>query len=129
MFDQIPAPFQYLLLGQTAFIVTILALWIKNRIDARRERAGVLADELGKLGLARLAEPIREYSQGDYSEAIEGFASLAKEIKAGGGIALLEEAVEKVVKHYAAANATKARALIDLLQSGRALKDAKGVVD
>ena len=122
MFNDIPAPLQYLVLAETALVVTIVGLWIKNRIDARRERASELADELTVWGLSKLAAPIRQYSLGDYSEAIEGFVALAKEIKGGGAIALLEEAVKKCIEHYAATNATKANEIIKILQDGAALK-------
>jgi hypothetical protein len=124
MFDHVPVAFQYLILAETALVATIVGLWIKNRIDARRQRAGELADELARWGLAKLAKPIREYSQGDYSEAVAGFVALAKEIKGGGAIGLLEEAVKKCVEHYGAANATKARELIKILEEGAALKSA-----
>jgi hypothetical protein len=124
MFDAVPVAFQYLILAETALVATLVALWIKNRIDARRRRAGDLADELAKWGLTKLAKPIREYSQGDYSEAVAGFVALAKEIKGGGAIALLEEAVGKCVKHYADTNATKAKEIIKILQDGAAVKAA-----
>jgi hypothetical protein len=124
MFDQIPVAFQYLIMAETALVVTIVALWGVNRVQARRKRAGELADELTKWGLVKLATPIRAYSQGDYSEAVAGFVALAKEIKGGGAIALLEEAVRKCVEHYAAGNATMAQELIKILQDGAALKAA-----
>lgn len=124
MFNEVPAPLQYLILAETALVVTIVVLWIKNRIDARRERASELADELTAWGLTKLAAPIRQYSLGDYSEAVEGFVALAKEIKSGGAVTLLEEAVKKCVEHYAATNATKANEIIKILQDGAALKSA-----
>lgn len=128
MFDQVPVAFQYLILAETALVVTVIVLWAVNRVQARRERAGILADELAKWGLTKLAQPIREYSQGDYSEAIEGFVALAKEIKGGGAVGLLEEAVKKCVEHYAASNATKCNELIAILQNGSAMKSATTTV-
>ncbi len=124
MFDQVPVAFQYLILAETALVATIVALWAVNRVQARRQRAGDLADELAKWGLTKLSAPLRQYSQGDYSEAIEGFVALAKEMKGGtaGAIGLMEEAVKKCAEHYAMSNATKCRELIAILQNGAALK-------
>lgn len=119
-----PVFLQYLTLGLAAFGATVLVLFFYHRIVARRKRAGDLAAELRDLGLNRLADPIDCYSHGDYSGTIEGFAALAKEIRAGGGIALLETAVVKVVTHYAANHATKAQELLDILYKGTALKEA-----
>ncbi len=124
MFDTISPGYQYLLIALAAFSGTLVFLWVINRIQARRQRAGDLADALSEWGLTRLAKPLREYSQGDYSEAIEGFVALAKEIRQpGGAIALLETAVKKCVEHYAATNATKCAELIGILQGGAAMKN------
>jgi len=122
-FQTLPAEWQYLILFLAAAVGTFIVLFCANRIQARRKRAGELAVRLNEWGMTRLAEPLDAYSHGDYSEAVHGFAQLAKDMHTtAGAVALLETAVTKAMTHYAASNATKAQELLAILQNGAASK-------
>jgi hypothetical protein len=127
-FQTLPSEWQYVILALAAAVGTFFVLFGANRIQARRKNAGELADKLTEWGLSKLATPLKAYSYGDYSEAIHGFVELAKDLHAPGvavstnAAALFETAVTKIVTHYAAANATKAKDVLDILKNGAASK-------
>jgi hypothetical protein len=127
-FQSLPSEWQYVILALAAAVGTFFVLFGANRIQARRKIAGELADKLTEWGLSKLATPLKAYSYGDYSEAIQGFVELAKDLHASGGAvstnaaALFETAVQKIITHYAAANATKAKEMIEILKNGAASK-------
>ena len=111
-----------------AALGTLVVLFCATRIQNRRKNAGELADQLNEWGLSKLATPLKAYSYGDYADAIHGFIELAKDLHAPTGTvsanaaALFETAVKKIVTHYAAADATKAQEMIDILKAGVASK-------
>jgi len=112
----------------TAALGTLVVLFCATRIQQRRKNAGELADKLNEWGLSKLATPLKAYSYGDYPDAIHGFIELAKDLHAPTGTvsanaaALFETAVQKIVTHYAAADATKSQQMIDILKAGVASK-------
>jgi hypothetical protein len=123
MFENIPAWIEYVLIGETTLIATLVFLWCVNRVQARRKRVGELAHKLSEWGLTKIAEPLDDYSHGDYSEVVKKFVALAKEMNTtSGSVALFESAVSKIVAYYAANNATKAEEMLDLLKAGTASK-------
>jgi hypothetical protein len=122
-FHTLPAEWQYVILALSAAVGTFVVLWCANRVQARRRRAGELAKKLGEWGMTKLADPLDAYSHGDYSEAIRGFAQLAKELHTtAGAVSLIEGAVVRAVTYYAANNATKAQELLTILKDGSASK-------
>jgi hypothetical protein len=123
MFENVPAGIQYLILAESALIATLVFLWCVNRVQARRKRVGELAHKLSEWGLTKIAEPLDDYSHGDYSETVKKFIALAKEMQTtSGSVALFESAVAKIVAYYAANNATKAKEILELLKAGAASK-------
>ena len=81
-----------------AFSLGILGLWLINRVQARRKRAGELADVLRSWGLSFIATLLDDYSHGDYSEVISGCIQLAKTFRSpGGAVALLEGCFWKIL--------------------------------
>ena len=117
MFDQIPAVWQYVILGAAALAATLVGLWLYNRREKRRKHALELMRLMDQWGMAWFAGLYADYAVGDYS----GLAHRIKEVVEAtrsdeAMVERLWDVAKKVAAHVAANDQPKAEELLAILQ-------------
>jgi hypothetical protein len=129
MFHDIPTAWQYAILSGAALVLTVAALWLYNRREARRKHAIELMKLMNQWGLGWFAELFEDYAVGDYSGIVHKVREIVQAVRSDEAIvSKLGEVAKKVATYYAAHDATRAQELLAILQNGAALKATKAAM-
>jgi hypothetical protein len=129
MFHDVPVVWQYAILAVVALMLTVVGLYLYNRVEKRRKHAVELMKLMNQWGLNWFAELFEDYAVGDYSGIVHKVREIVRAVRSDEAIvAKLTEVTKKVVAYVAANDATKAQELLDILNQGKAVQDATAKV-
>jgi hypothetical protein len=129
MFHDVPVVWQYAILAMAALMLTVVGLYLYNRVEKRRKHAVELMKLMNQWGLSWFADLFEDYAVGDYSGIVHKVREIVRAVRSDEAIvAKLTEVTKKVVTHVAANDATRAQELLDILNQGKAVQDAAAKV-
>ena len=118
-FQQIPAPWQYVIFSLAALVLGYLIVAIHTKLMEGRKWCVKIAQGCSQAGLTDLADFFTELGTGDIvdaeKQALKWAAEMQDPVKR---MALLAKAVEDSVQYVAANDLTAATKILTLLQNG-----------
>jgi hypothetical protein len=121
MFHGVPVIWQYVILAGIALALTLVGLWLYNRVEKRRKHAIELMKLMNQWGLVWFSDLFEDYAVGDYYGIAVKIKEVVQTVRSDQAmVAKLGEVAKKVATYYAANDPTKAAELIAILQSPKA---------
>jgi hypothetical protein len=122
MFHDVPVVWQYVILAGAALMLTVTGLFLYNRVEKRRKHAVDLMKLMNQWGMTWFADLFEDYAVGDYSGIAVKIREVVETVRSDQAmVARLEEVAMKVAHYVADNDATRARAMLDILNQGKAL--------
>ena len=117
MFHDVPVVWQYAILAGGALALTMIGLWLYNRVEKRRKHAIELMKLMNQWGLTWFSDLFEDYAVGDYYGIAVKIKEVVQTVRSDEAmIAKLGEVAKKVASYYAANDPIKAAELIAILQ-------------
>jgi hypothetical protein len=116
MFHGVPVVWQYVILAGAALALTVVGLWLYNRVEQRRKHAIDLMKLMNQWGLAWFADLFEDYATGDYYGIAVKIKEIVQTVRSDEAmVAKLSEVAKKVAAYYAQNDPTKAAELRAIL--------------
>jgi hypothetical protein len=123
MFHDVPAIWQYVILSVGALMLTLVGLYLYNRVEKRRKHAIELMKLMNQWGLNWFSDLFEDYAVGDYYGIAVKVKEVLQTVRSDQAmVAKLEEVAKKVAAYYAAHDPTRAQELMAILQGSQSLK-------
>jgi hypothetical protein len=117
MFHNVPAIWQYVILSGGALLLTLLGLYLYNRVEKRRKHAIELMKLMNQWGLNWFSDLFEDYAVGDYYGIAVKVKEVMQTVRSDQAmVAKLDEVAKKVAAFYAAHDPTRAQELMAILQ-------------
>ena len=116
MLHGVPVVWQYVILAGIALALTLVGLWLYNRIEKRRKHAIELMKLMNQWGLAWFADLFEDYAVGDYYGIAVKVKEIVQTVRSDEAMVLkLGDVAKKVATYYAQNDPTKAAELRAIL--------------
>jgi hypothetical protein len=121
MLHGVPVIWQYVILAGTALALTMVGLWLYNRVETRRKHAIDLMKLMNQWGLTWFSDLFEDYAVGDYYGIAVKIKEVVQTVRSDEAmVAKLGDVAKKVATYYAANDPNKAQELLAILQSAKA---------
>jgi len=120
MLENVPAIWQYVIMGVAALAATIVGLWLYNRREKRRKHAIELMKLMNRWGLDWFADLYEDYSVGDYSGLAYRLKEVIEAVRTEEAmVAKLWDVTKKVAAYSAANDPAKAQELMAIVSQSK----------
>jgi hypothetical protein len=120
MFHDVPVIWQYVILAGAALALTLVGLYLYNRVEKRRKHALELMKLMNQWGMTWFADLFEDYAVGDYYGIAVKIKEIVQTVRSDEAmVAKLGEVARKVAAYYAANDPTKAQELMGILQGAK----------
>ena len=116
MLHGVPVVWQYVILAGVALALTLVGLWLYNRVEKRRKHAIELMKLMNQWGLTWFADLFEDYAVGDYYGIAVKIKEIVQTVRSDEAmVAKLGDVAKKVAAYYAHNDPTKAAELRAIL--------------